>query len=401
MKLEIALGFGMHHYGDITVEYSNGGKCNNAPLSDTIRLGNLRRALHDLKVVGYTNTVHSEYDQETNNTNNIVGDFNNSHENIRKYCEDNDALIKLCVVDYNRMPSAYSTPLYTNIESQLISMLQENKVFTERGKIQLPLRNAFKWERIVKYAEDNNGYEVSSLNWEEGILIKSQVDNNVYMFKESNPTGQWIDITATGERTEELSVKNVRHSIIKNKTKSKKRKRTTPTHPKGIPRHEQGQERVQSTSPSPSPHQCRSQRSNPSPSWSPSASASRKRSLHSYPSQGQSHCHDQSQRSSPSPSSSRSTSPSASASRSLNSHQVQSQVQSQRSNPSSSLNTSRFRNPNLSQTRNQSHNQSQSGNLAYYFCSPALADFVSTYPALKAFVKDHPKSVSTIEGNSI
>ena len=122
MKLEIALGFGMHYYDDITVEYSDGGKCNNAPLLDTIRLGNLRRALHDLKVVGCTNTLHSEYDQEPNNTNNIVGDFNNSHENIRKYCEDNDALIKLCVVDYNRMPSAYSTPLYTNIESQLISM---------------------------------------------------------------------------------------------------------------------------------------------------------------------------------------------------------------------------------------------------------------------------------------
>ena len=122
VKLEIALGFGMHYYDDITVEYSDGGKCNNAPLLDTIRLGNLRRALHDLKVVGYTNTLHSEYDQEPNNTNNIVGDFNNSHDNIRKYCEDNDALIKLCVVDYNRMPSAYSTPLYTNIESQLISM---------------------------------------------------------------------------------------------------------------------------------------------------------------------------------------------------------------------------------------------------------------------------------------
>ena len=58
--------------------------------SDTIWLGNLRRALHDLKVVGCTNTLHSEYDQEPNNTNNIVGDFNNSHENIRKYCEDND-----------------------------------------------------------------------------------------------------------------------------------------------------------------------------------------------------------------------------------------------------------------------------------------------------------------------
>ena len=88
------------------------------------------------------------------------------------------------------MPSAYSTPLYTNVESQLISMLQEKKVFTKYRKIQLPLRNAFKWERIVKYAEDNNGYEVSSLNWEEGILIKSQVDNNVFIFKESNPNGQ-------------------------------------------------------------------------------------------------------------------------------------------------------------------------------------------------------------------
>ena len=46
------------------------------------------------------------------------------------------------------------------------------------------------------------------------------MDNNVYMFIESNPTGQWIDITATEERTDELSVRNVRHSIIKNKTKS-------------------------------------------------------------------------------------------------------------------------------------------------------------------------------------
>ena len=58
----------------------------------------------------------------------------------------------------------YSTPLYTNIESQLISMLHEKKVFTKYGKIQLPLRNAFKWERIVKYAEDNKGYEVCRLN---------------------------------------------------------------------------------------------------------------------------------------------------------------------------------------------------------------------------------------------
>ena len=85
-------------------------------------------------------------------------------QDIRKHYEENDALIKLCVVDYNRMPSAYSTPLYTNVESQLISMLQEKKVFTKYRKIQLPLRNAFKWERIVKYAEDNNGYEVSRLN---------------------------------------------------------------------------------------------------------------------------------------------------------------------------------------------------------------------------------------------
>ena len=30
------------------------------------------------------------------------------------------------------------------------------------------------------------------------------------MFIESNPTGQWIDITATEERTDELSVRNVK-----------------------------------------------------------------------------------------------------------------------------------------------------------------------------------------------
>ena len=102
--------FKYQSYGDIKVERSNGGKRNNAPLSDTIRLGNLRRALLDLIVVDYTNTLLSEYNQESNNTNKMIGEFNNSHENIRKHCEDNDALIKLCVVDYYRMPSAYSTP---------------------------------------------------------------------------------------------------------------------------------------------------------------------------------------------------------------------------------------------------------------------------------------------------
>lgn len=36
------------------------------------------------------------------------------------------------------------------------------------------LRKAFKWEIIIKCAEDNNGYEVGRLNWEERILIESR-----------------------------------------------------------------------------------------------------------------------------------------------------------------------------------------------------------------------------------
>ena len=57
------------------------------------------------------------------------------------------------------------------------------------------------------------------------------MDNNVYMFIESKPTGQWIDITATEERTDELSVRNVRHFIIKNKTKTPLRRSARFSHP--------------------------------------------------------------------------------------------------------------------------------------------------------------------------